>query len=45
MRRPRHLTAEERALWDLVTRRDKRSAPAPDIRSPVDVRRLNPRLR
>ena len=37
MRRPRHLTAEERALWDLVTRRDKRSAPAPDIRSPVDV--------
>ena len=37
MRRPRHLSAEERALWDLVTRRDKRSQPAPDIRSPVEA--------
>lgn len=36
MKRPRHLTPEERALWDLVTRRDKPARPAPDIRSPVD---------
>lgn len=36
MKRPRHLTAEERTLWDLVTRRDKPARPAPDIRSPVD---------
>jgi DNA-nicking Smr family endonuclease len=37
MRRPRHLSAEERALWDLVTRRDKPARPAQDIRSPVDM--------
>ena len=36
MKRPRHLTAEERALWDLVTRRDKPARSAPDIRSPVE---------
>lgn len=36
MKRPRHLTAEERALWDLVTRRDRPAKPAPDIRSPVE---------
>ena len=37
MRRPRHLSAEERALWDLVTRRDKPARPAPDVRSPVEM--------
>jgi DNA-nicking Smr family endonuclease len=37
MRRPRHLSPEERALWDLVTRRDKPARPAPDIRSPADI--------
>ncbi len=36
MKRPRHLTAEERALWDIVTRRDRPAKPAPDIRSPVE---------
>ena len=36
MRRPRHLSAEERALWELVTRRDKPARPAPDIRSPIE---------
>ena len=36
MKRPRHLTPEERALWDLFTRRDKPARPAPDIRSPVE---------
>lgn len=37
MRRSRHLSAEERALWELVTRRDKPARPAPDIRSPVET--------
>lgn len=38
MRRPRHLSAEERALWEQVTRRDKRlitPRPAPDQTPPV----------
>jgi DNA-nicking Smr family endonuclease len=45
MRRPRHLSAEERALWDQVTRRDKRLTaprPAPDLIPPPQVPAVAP---
>lgn len=42
MRRPRHLSPEERALWDLVTRRDKPVRPAPDSRPQTEPPLLPP---
>lgn len=47
MRRPRHLSSEEKALWDHVTRRDKPLAepvrwPEPTPEDPPRVPKVNP---